>query len=145
MAQKTTNQIAREIAGIMPKVGRWILFEFFQSIEMPSAQIFAIMTVAEHGRCTFGELSGLLKVSAPTVTGIVDRLEKSGHTRRVRSREDRRVIHVELTVKGEKVAKQLRGVIEEKWVSIVSDLPKSDAENYLRILKKIQVQIQGDQ
>lgn len=143
MPKKSTHEIAGEIAAIMPKVGRWVLFEFFQTLQMPSAQIFAIVSIAEHGRCSFTELSEKLKVSAPTVTGIVDRLAKSGHVRRVPSKDDRRVIHVELTAKGQKVARELRKVIEKKWAAIIENLPQKDAENYLRILKKIREQIES--
>jgi len=80
-------------------------------------------------------------VSAPTVTGIVDRLEKGGYARRVPNKEDRRVINIELTDNGLKFEKQIRTHIQKKWAQMLSKLSKADCENYLKVLKKIQNQL----
>ena len=40
------------------------------------------------------ELSSKLNLSNSTVSGIIDRLEKQGMVERIRSEEDRRVVHV---------------------------------------------------
>lgn len=49
---------------------------------------------------TIGALSQQRAIDAPTVTGIVKRLEQSGLVERIHDREDRRLVKVYLTDKG---------------------------------------------
>jgi DNA-binding MarR family transcriptional regulator len=53
------------------------------------------------GRATVAELSRWLQVDAGAMTRLLDRLEKKGLCKRVRSTEDRRVVQIELTPEGE--------------------------------------------
>jgi len=53
------------------------------------------------GRATVAELSRYLQMDAGAMTRLLDRLEKKGLCKRVRSTEDRRVVQVELTPDGE--------------------------------------------
>jgi DNA-binding MarR family transcriptional regulator len=53
---------------------------------------------------TISELAQYLRVSKPTVTTALDRLEHDGYIRKVPSAEDRRVWYVHLTTKGLKIS-----------------------------------------
>jgi DNA-binding MarR family transcriptional regulator len=55
--------------------------------------------------------------------GILDRLEKQGVVSRVRSREDRRVVRVELTEKGEALVKKAPEVAQGLLVAGLEKLP----------------------
>src|SRR5579859_7446170 len=46
---------------------------------------------------TVGTLSQFRKVEGPTVSGLIDRLEQQGLVKRVRLRDDRRVVTVYMT------------------------------------------------
>lgn len=59
---------------------------------------------------TPGTLSQKLGVDAPTITGIVKRLEQSGLVERVHDREDRRVVKIYLTDEGRSITPSLREV-----------------------------------
>ena len=131
------QKMASEISQLMPVIARRILFEFFHSVAITQTQIFTIVTLSEKAPCRLSELSRRLNVAAPTVTGIVDRLEKSGYVKRIPDPEDRRAIQVDLTPKGIQVARQLRSTLEQKWKEILEKLPKEDQEHYLRIIRKI--------
>jgi len=62
---------------------------------------------------TLGALSEQLNCSRGNVTGIVDRLERDGWLERERSAEDRRVITVKLTEKGNRVDEIERDLTQE--------------------------------
>ncbi|MCK5014575.1 MAG: MarR family transcriptional regulator [Candidatus Omnitrophica bacterium] len=138
----TTKQIAEEISILMPVIARRILLKAFQTINITQTQIFTIMTLSERSPCQLNELRKKLQISAPTVTGIVDRLEKLGHVRRIHDKNDRRVINVDLTAKGKMIARKLKKTVKEKWQELLLKLPKKDQENYVNILRKIQRGIQ---
>jgi DNA-binding MarR family transcriptional regulator len=134
---KRSAKIAEEISVLMPKIARRILMGFFGSVEITQTQLFTIITLYEKGPCRFSELSGELKISAPTATGIIDRLEKSGHVKRIPDKEDRRAINIHLTAKGIRIAKTLRATLKDQWQTLLEKLSASDRENYLEILRKI--------
>lgn len=61
------------------------------------AQSMLVWQLYQNGPMKISELGKALDLSNPTVSGIVDRLEKSGTLKRVRSKKDRRVVYVEIT------------------------------------------------
>lgn len=132
------DQISEEVSVLMPMIARRVLLGFFQSIDITQTQIFTIVTLAEKSQVRLSALSKVMNISAPTVTGIVDRLEKLGYVKRIPDAKDRRAINVALTTKGKNVAKKLRSTIKRKWKGLLIKLPKRDQESYVRILRKIQ-------
>lgn len=131
------DQIAEEVSVLMPMIARRVLLGFFQSVNITQTQIFTIMTLTEKAPIRLSALSGRMNISAPTVTGIVDRLEKLGYVKRIPDKEDRRAINVDLTVKGRNLAKRLKATLKRKWRGLLIKLPKRDQEHYARILRKI--------
>lgn len=132
-----TAQIAQEISVLMPVIARRILLSLFQSMEIPQTQLFTIITLFEQEPCRLSELSRQMRISAPTTSGIVDRLERGGYAKRLADKEDRRAISVVLTPKGRRIAKTFRATVQERWHELLSSLSVEDQENYLRLLKKI--------
>ena len=132
------DEIAEEVATLMPMIARRILLGFFQSIDITQTQIFTIMTLFEQSPVRLSQLSKKLQISAPTVTGIVDRLEKSGFVKRIPDSKDRRAINVDLTAQGRLVAKKLKITLKRKWKVLLNKLPPRDQNNYVGILRKIQ-------
>ena len=138
----TTKQIAEEVSVLMPVIARKIFLKFFQTINISQTQIFTIMTLSEKAPCQLNELRAKFQISAPMVTGIIDRLEKLGYVKRIHDKADRRVVNVDLTAKGRKIAGKLKRTLKEKWEELLLKLPKEDQENYVSILRKIQRGIQ---
>jgi DNA-binding MarR family transcriptional regulator len=86
------------------------------------------------GRANVAELSRWLVMDAGAMTRLLDRLEKKGLCKRVRSTEDRRVVQVELTPDGEAAIAgapqvlcdvmnaHLAGFSKSEWVALKSYL-----------------------
>ena len=136
--RKRIAEIAQEISFLMPRIARRVFLSFFQSNEIPPTQLFAILTLSEKGPCHFRELCRGLHISAPTATGIIDRLEKAHFVKRLRDASDRRAIHIVLTAKGKRIARILRLTIRKRWEMMLRQLSLKECEDYLRILRKIQ-------
>lgn len=132
------DDIADDVSVLMPMIARRILLGFFQSVNLTQTQIFTIVTLAEKSPVRLSELSHAMNISAPTVTGIIDRLAKLGYVKRVPDSRDRRAINVVLTTKGKNVARKLKSTIKRKWKGLLIRLPKKDQEHYVRILSNIQ-------
>jgi DNA-binding MarR family transcriptional regulator len=69
-------------------------------------QLWAIKTIAQDAPLMVSELARRMYLHPATVVGILDRLETRGFVIRVRSKEDRRVVHVELTTMGKDLVKK---------------------------------------
>ncbi|MDO8362696.1 MAG: MarR family transcriptional regulator [Actinomycetota bacterium] len=68
----------------------------------------ALAMVHHHGPLTLGELATREHVSAPTVTRIVDALQRAGLVRRTASPNDGRVVFVSVTDKGKRLVLDAR-------------------------------------
>jgi len=83
-----------------------------------------------------GTISQLRGIDAPTVTGIIKRLEQSGLVKRRHDREDRRVVKVYLTPEGASITailnprvatfndEMLRGFAEEECETLLKNLQR---------------------
>jgi DNA-binding MarR family transcriptional regulator len=66
-------------------------------------QLWAIKIIADFAPIRVSDLAKKMYLHPATVVGILDRLEVRDLVCRTRSREDRRVVEVELTVQGKKL------------------------------------------
>ncbi|MGH7284792.1 MAG: MarR family winged helix-turn-helix transcriptional regulator, partial [Polyangiaceae bacterium] len=67
-------------------------------------QLTVVKMLETMGDLSLSELSDAIRAQNSTVTGIVDRMEREEIVERVRSTEDRRVVRIHLTDKGQKLA-----------------------------------------
>lgn len=75
------------------------LRNYFDQPELTLPQMLVLTALSEDGTMPISRLARYVGSANSTVSGIVDRLEKMGLVARIRSEEDRRVIHVGLTEK----------------------------------------------
>ena len=69
--------------------------------------LLAIKGMPSHTRPRIAEIAQRLQVEHHSVVELANRLEVGGLLRRERSSEDRRVVHLQLTPRGEKVLREL--------------------------------------
>jgi DNA-binding MarR family transcriptional regulator len=79
-------------------------------------QLWVVKTIYENGGLSLGELSKRMYLNPSTITGVVDRLEKKRYVLRDRSEKDRRVVKVQLTPKGNRLAKRTPKPIQGKMI-----------------------------
>lgn len=131
------DDIADELVFLMPQIGRRMVLGFFQRYPVTPAQIFSIMAVYENGPCRLSKISRFMQISAPTATGIVDRLLKSGYVRRKPDPADRRAVLVDLTPRGRRLARDYQQMIKLKWVNVIDKMKPGDREKFLESIKTI--------
>jgi DNA-binding MarR family transcriptional regulator len=84
-----------------------------ESHDLTHAQWMPIYKLYKSGGMAVAELARELEMDAGATTRLLDRLEKKGLCRRVRSTEDRRVVNLELTAEGKAAASRLPPVLAE--------------------------------
>ena len=101
---------------------------------LTSAQWGPLMRLKTTGGATVAELARWLNADAGAMTRLLDRLEKKGLCKRVRSTEDRRVVQVELTPEGEAAIAEVPAVLAEVLNAHLAGFSKTEWQalrNYL--------------
>ena len=98
-------------------------------------QYIAMMALWEHGSLSVKDLGGLLYLDSGTLTPLLKKLEEKGFVARSRDAGDDRVVIVSVTPEGKALRDRAR-IVPESMASCLS-LPKEDAEELQRILKKM--------
>ncbi len=86
---------------------------------------------------TIGAISQQRGVDAPTVTGIVKRLELSGFVERRHSKEDRRVVKVYLTNEGHDMTQALYPKVQKFNDEMLCNFPEDERQHFLHMLQRI--------
>jgi DNA-binding MarR family transcriptional regulator len=84
------------------------------------------------------EVSERLVVTRATVTGLLDSLERKGYATRKPHPTDRRMLLVEITDEGRRVADEMREQIhrmEKKWFEVLS---REEQEQFIQFMWRIQ-------
>lgn len=104
--------------------------ELFGPVELPEdltmQQMRVLGLVGHEPGLTGQELSARLGVSAPTASGIVDRLATKGLLARVEDAGDRRVRRIELTADGNHLLSSIDSVFDQLIQSVVPAIALDD-------------------
>lgn len=137
MANERVERIAGEMSHLLPTMMRHMFPYVFQPIHLPPSQVIALVSIQERGGCCLSELAREMHVSAPTVTGIIDRLERDKYVKRILDKKDHRVTNISLTAKGEALVKEFRSNIEKRWLYVLNKLPAGTQEGLIQVLRNI--------
>lgn len=101
-------------------------------------QLTVIKLLETFDDLSLSSLSERIRAQNSTVTGIIDRMEREGLVRRERSTTDRRVVHIRLSEKGKKLAREIEVEPMEIFRGALLGLSRDDVHDLLRILGKLQ-------
>jgi DNA-binding MarR family transcriptional regulator len=111
--------------------------ELNKKYSVSASQLNALLALYEYGPLAPSQIARYILVNSSTVTGIIDRLEMKGLAERKRISTDRRVITVELTQSGRKLAKNAPPPIQQKIVDGLRSLPQDEIEKIVVSLNTI--------
>ena len=103
-------------------------------IEATPIQVMLLFFLQENNGLSLTQISQGLMLENPTVTGLIDRLEKLGYVKRGDHPNDRRVYLVHLTEKGNKVANKALPIVKKLNEGIKKGYSKEEVENFKKVL-----------
>jgi DNA-binding MarR family transcriptional regulator len=83
------------------------------------------------------ELAQKLRVSKPTVSVAIDRLEEAGYVRKAKSDEDRRSHHLHLTAKGEQFSRAHEGIHRTIVQTLITGLNDAEVAQLSALMSKV--------
>jgi len=103
-------------------------------IEVTPIQGMLLFFLQKNDGSSLTQISQGLMLENPTVTGLIDRLEKLGYVKRSDHPEDRRVYLVHITEKGKRVANQALPIVKKLNEEIRKGYSKEEIENFKKVL-----------
>lgn len=100
-------------------------------------QFWALHYIAQKEGLTVTELASALYRGKSSTSGLLQRLEKGGLIKRVRSKTDQRVVHITLTAKGRRLAEELVASRKRGIRKTYSSLSASERARHMAMIKKI--------
>ncbi len=122
----------RSLDAIMPSYR-----DLFQEFGVTEQQWRILRVLWEQKHLTATQISTLTLLPAPSLVGILDRLEKKGLVKRLRSSTDRREINVTITTLGKELQLQVMPRVKKIQSQIKQKLSATEWKHINEILEKI--------
>ncbi len=105
--------------------------------EISSGELSVIRFINEKGAMKASDLSKLMEVSASHITSVTDSLVEKELIIRERSLEDRRVVELALTTKGEEVLSRLDQKKSEYFQKLFQSFEKEEIAHFIKLFEKL--------
>jgi DNA-binding MarR family transcriptional regulator len=100
-----------------------------------------MLILSKHNKINQKLLAGEVKKDQPTLTRMLDILERKSLVERHISKEDRRSYSVHITEKGLNLTEKLVPYIEDIFKKLLDGISEKDLNIYLDVLNKININI----
>lgn len=137
MSDSPRELLSRLIARILPSVIQGVHMGFLSTQSLTHTQFFVLISIHSQGQCTLQQLADKMKVSMPTMSGIIERLVVSRYVTRMENPEDRRQVLIELTKRGKELIAQFQKAVSERWMDVLTVLDAGEIKTMTGILEKI--------
>jgi len=108
-------------------------------------QLITLQELARLGRLPVGVLAQNVHVSHPTMTGILDRLERRGLVRRTRDTQDRRRITAAVTAEGLALLEAAPSPLQDRFRSEFAKLEEWEQTQMLATLQRIATMMDAEE
>ena len=130
-------EIFNQAAELLPLFSR--VFGSFEKMQVNNCgltvpQSNTLLTLFYHKLLTMNELSSHMRVAPTTMTRVVDNLVRDGYLDRLRIEEDRRIVQVGLTEKGQQTVGELLVLHRSSSAAIFDRIPVDKQEQMLSCL-----------
>ena len=130
------NRMAEELLHILCENARLRYRRELNDFSYGELSILTVLSSSEKGLSP-GEMCDILGMTTPRVSAAISGLKRKGYVISKPDSEDRRKVNVSITEEGLSLISAKREEISEFIAAVLTDLGKDDAEEYVRILGKI--------
>ncbi|MBT8483953.1 MAG: MarR family transcriptional regulator [Phycisphaerae bacterium] len=100
-------------------------------------QLVVLREVRRLGTASISAIARSVSLSQPTVSGVLERLERRGLVRRDRSAQDRRSVFVTLTPEGQRVLQDAPSLLQDRFQRELARLEEWERTQMLSILQRL--------
>lgn len=104
----------------------------WMQLSLTVPQVKSLFFITDHGSTNFKSLAAALKVTQSNLTGVIDRLVEQDMVSRTENPDDRRMVLLQVTNKGEALVSDLRERRISHLSQALSDLSPEDLDFIVR-------------
>ena len=137
---KTSSDMVKEVIFLIRKLihgAELYTKELNKKYAITSAQLNCLLALRENGPLPPSQIARHMIVNSSTVTGVIDRLEQKGLVRRQRNSPDRRIINIQLTADGKKLAEVAPPPIQQRVVDGLQQMSQRELKQIIISLTKL--------
>jgi DNA-binding MarR family transcriptional regulator len=116
---------------------RQLMVRVFADHDAHPAQAHCLRIIAEHDGLSQRELGRAIRLSPPTVTAMLKRMEKAGIVERRPDETDGRVTRVHLTTVGRERDREARATLAKAIGAVLGSLDERDRAELARLLELV--------
>jgi DNA-binding MarR family transcriptional regulator len=105
--------------------------------DMTVKQIAYLKAIDEQGEVTFSRLAEITRNSKPTITEMINRFVRMECVYRDPCPDDRRILYIRLTDKGQKIAKAEQAALRRVIERMMESLDEDETDLLIGILQKV--------
>jgi len=132
----TSLELWEKLSKVNDKIRKVQARQMFEE-KLTAPQFGVLEILYKRGPLPLKKISDEMMVTGANITCVVDNLEKENLVKRVPSKEDRRVIHAELTPDGKNKIDSIYPSYTKNIAEIFSSLSASEQKELLKLLSKI--------
>lgn len=117
---------------VMPRFRR-----IFNRFGITEQQWRVLRVLLDEPVSTVGSLAAHTLIPAPSLVGVIDRLEKAGLVARRRRASDRRVVEIVATDQGQDLQKTLMPLVTEAYAGVLKALPPREWARLIESLERV--------
>jgi DNA-binding MarR family transcriptional regulator len=136
-----SSQVFRAFMSTMRQHGR-LMMQQLRDHGLHPGQAMCLRFLSANDGITQRDLAGALHVARPTVTKMLNSMEKAGLVRRRTDAADARLTCVELTPAGRAEEKRMNAAAADYVNSTIATLPQGDRRELARLLQELGASIQ---
>lgn len=128
------QQSGSEIASLIREINAGInqqMRNMFKDEALTPPQMMIIFMLAQEKRLRVSDISQKMSLANSTVSGILDRMEKQGYIKRIRSSTDKRVVLVQTTEQVKAIHQQHHQAITAFFADLVEDISDQEVRSIL--------------
>ena len=122
----------RALDAVMPPFRR-----IFNAYGITEQQWRVLRVLVEEPEAAMTQLSTWTLIPAPSLVGVVDRLESAGLVARRRAARDRRVVRIVATASGRSLQRELMPLVAEAYAALLKGLPPREWARLIASLERI--------
>lgn len=134
----TSNSICFKLGKVYRNVQRYYENNLL-AFGLTPVQYFVIITLYNQDGMKFKDLANSLSIEGPTLTGLLDRMERADFLERRGDPEDRRSVLVYLTDKGKQIGTEVNGLAGKLDQKLRVQFSDEDYNLFIGVLDRIKV------
>jgi DNA-binding MarR family transcriptional regulator len=134
------DTIEDEIVASLRRIVRAIDLQSRRIVEscgLTGPQLVLLRETHRLGGASVSALARAVNLSQPTVSGILERLEKRGLLRRDRSEQDRRSLFVSVTPEGARILEDAPSLLQDRFLEELARLEEWERTQVLATLQRV--------